>query len=327
MREQPLGRTSMTISAIGLGGAPFGREIDEEQSRHILDYCVDKGITWIDTAEGYGGGDARAYRTKVFGIDDVREKTQEMASSECIIGRWLKDRNCRPNVKICTKVSTGNSSQNIDRALAGSLGRLQTDYLDAFLLHGPDEHTPIEESLASLTEHVKAGRVKAIGCSNFNLEHTREALDISAAHGYSRIEVSEPIYNLACTQEAKDLFPYLASQQIAITAYSPLGAGFLTGKYTPDRSRFPEGTRFHIIPGHADVYFCDRNFRVVEALRQKADQLGLPMVRLAMAWAMQHPDITTTLVGGRRLDHIDNALAAYEMVLDPQLYAEMAAWN
>jgi len=108
MQTRPLGRTGRRISAIGLGCATFGREIDEEASRRIMDHAVERGVTFFDTAEGYGGGQARAYRKTYLEVDDVREKTGEMSSSECIIGRWLRDRGCLDRVTICTKVSTCN---------------------------------------------------------------------------------------------------------------------------------------------------------------------------------------------------------------------------
>ncbi len=109
-----------------------------------------------------------------------------------------------------------------------------------------------------------------------------------------------------------------------MTAYSPLGAGFLAGKYTADRSQFSKGSRFHILPDHADIYFSEENSLTVERLRSKSAELGIPMVKLAMAWVMSHPDVTSVLIGARTTEHVDNALAAYEMGLDPALRAELA---
>ena len=106
-----------------------------------------------------------------------------------------------------------------------------------------------------------------------------------------------------------------------------MGAGFLAGKYTPDRSKFPKGTRYDIMPGHADIYFSDRNFRVVDQLRAKSEELGVPMVRLAMAWVMTNPDVSAALIGARSTGHVDNALLSYNEGLAPDLRSEMAAWN
>ena len=155
----------------------------------------------------------------------------------------------------------------------------------------------------------------------------REALKASAAGGHERFEAVQPRYSLATPEAEDDVFPTCRQEQIAVTTYSPLAAGFLSGKYSPDRSKFPKGSRFYIKPGHADAYFSERGFRIVDRLREKSKALGLPMVRLAMAWAMAHPDVTSVLVGARTADHIDNALAALEMGMPPDLRAEMSAWG
>src|SRR5262245_11761672 len=127
LEQRPLGRTGRVIPVVGLGCVTFGREIDEEASFRILDYAVEKGITFLDTAEAYGGGQARAYRRSTLGVDDVREVSGEMSSSERILGRWLRARGCRNAVTICTKVSTGGNPDNVRRALGGSLERLGLD--------------------------------------------------------------------------------------------------------------------------------------------------------------------------------------------------------
>lgn len=327
MEQRKVGRTDLTISTIGLGCVTLGREIDEDTSYQVLDYAVEKGISWFDTAEVYGGGDARAYRKNVLGINEEREASGEVGSSEKVLGRWLRARSCRDQVSICTKVSSGNSPENIERALQTSPERLQTDFIDIYKLHGPDEEVPIEESLAMLHQQVQKGVVRAIGCSNFSGAQIREALEASAAGGFARFEITQPPYNLALPDAQEDVFPLCRQKEIAATPYSPLGAGFLAGKYTPDRTRFPRGSRFDVIPGHADEYFSERNFRVVEKLRHQAETVGQPMVRLAMAWVMAHPNVTSVLVGARKVEHIDNALEAMDMGLDPALREEMSLWN
>jgi len=314
------------ISAIGLGCVTFGREIDEETSYCVMDYAVEKGIILFDTAEAYGGGQARLGRKRTLGVDDVREVAGETSSSERIIGTWMRLRDCRADITLCTKVSTGGSAENIAKALEASLQRLGTDHVDIYLMHLPDPDTPITETLEGLAAEVKAGRIGVIGCSNYSAAQLQEALDASAARNYPRFEVVQPLYNLALPEAEMELFPLCRRECIAVTSYSPLGAGFLTGKYTPDRSRIAPRTRFYIVPGHIDIYFNDRSFRIVDRLRAKAAELDMPMVKLAMAWAMTHPDVTSVLVGARTTQHIDNALEAYEMGLDPDLRAEMSTW-
>lgn len=326
MEHRKLGRTDTSLSFIGLGCVTFGREIDEDASAAILDDAVERGINWLDTAEAYGGGNARTYRRDVLKVDDVRETSDIMGSSEIIIGKWMKARGCRGEVVICSKVSSGNRPENIARALRVSLERLQVDRVDIYELHSPDETVPIAESLAALDEEVKAGRIGTVGCSNFSAAHLREALDASDREGYARFEVVQPPYNLADPGAQDELFPLCRREEVGITSYSPLAAGFLAGKYTPDRNSFPRGTRFDVIPGHADIYFNDRNFRNVERLRVLEDNRGLPMVRMAMAWAMGHPDITSVLVGARHAGHLDNAFDALALRADTELRDEMSSW-
>jgi aryl-alcohol dehydrogenase-like predicted oxidoreductase len=283
LEQRALGRTKFTLSTIGLGCVTFGREIDEEASYEILDYAVEKGITWFDTAESYGGGNARVSRRERFDIDDVREVSDEMGSSEAILGRWMGARGCRNSVTICTKVSSGSSPENIGRALTASLERLRIDYVDIYKLHKPDPDVPLDETLSALAEQIAAGRIRVVGCSNLTAEDLSLALEASESGGLPRFEIIQPPYSLANPGAQDDLFPMCRNEGIAVTPYSPLAAGFLTGKYTPDRAEFPVGSRYYISPGHADIYFTDRNFSVVGRLRAKSLEVGVPMPRLAMA--------------------------------------------
>jgi aryl-alcohol dehydrogenase-like predicted oxidoreductase len=317
MKHSRLGRTDRTISAIGLGCATFGREIDEETSFRILDYAVDRGITFLDTAEAYGGGNAQEYRREHLGIDDVRETSGEMHSSECILGRWMQARNCHDEVTVCTKISTGNSADNISRAVRDSAERLGVETIDLFMLHTPDDLVPVDETLDALNREVVAGRVAVLGCSNHDGRQLDEALEASRRLGVARFEAVENIYNLAHREAEDDLFPGCGRHEVSFIAYSPLGAGFLTGKYTPDRKKLPPGARFHVIPGHCDDYFSDEGFAVVEELRAKADELGQSMAYLAGAWAAGNPRVACTLFGARTTKHVDNAIACLDNVTKP----------
>ena len=230
---------------------------------------------------------------------------------------------------------------DIARALEGSLERLFTDHVDIYRMHCPDEGTHIAETLEAFTGHVKAGRIGAIGCSNYTSHQLREALDASAAGGFSRFEITQPPYSLARprpgmlhqTREKieEDLLPLCIEEEIAVTPYSPLGAGFLTGKFTremaTDQSKMVPGTRMDVAPGHVPIYFTERNFRIVDRLRSKADELGAPMAVLALAFAMTHPAVTAVIVGARRPEQIDQALEAHRMGLDPDLRQEMDSWG
>lgn len=326
METTPLGRSPLSIPRIGLGTSPLGREIDEPTSRDILDCALTLGIRLIDTAESYGGGNSHRYRLEQFGIDDVREVTQEMHSSEKIIGRWLRDRRCRDRVQLLTKFNSGGTPEQVRTALRGSLERLQTDWVDIYMLHQPFPGVPIRETLEALTKEVKAGRVRTIGCSNFSVTQLQEAHETAEKYGLSRIDSIQPPFSLANAGARTELLPYCQQHAIAAIIYSPLAAGFLAGKYTGARDAIPKGSRFDIVPGHVDVYFSDKNFRVVENLRQLSAELGVTMVKLAMAWVFNHPGVSTVLVGARKRSQLENALEAMAMPLDPVLKAQMDTW-
>ena len=315
METRLLGRSGIRVPRLGLGCTTFGREIDEATSFAVMDYAVEHGITLFDTAEAYGGGQAKEYRRKSFGVEDDREVSAEYHSSEKIVGRWLRARGARKDVVLVSKITTDFTRSHVQEGLSASLERLQTDYLDVYMMHQFDAKTPIEVALSGFDEAQRGGLIKAAGCSNFSGEQLRGALEAGKRLGLRRLEVSETICNLAAREAETDLLPLCAQEEIGFLAYSPLGAGFLTGKYTPDRTNLPKGTRFHVIPGHVDVYFSEQNFGVVARLHAAAAKLGIPALRLAIAWVLGHSDVTTVLCGARTTGHLDNALQAMQTQL------------
>lgn len=301
MEIRRLGRTQVSASRIGLGCATFGREITEDEAFRIMDYAVERGITLFDTAEAYGGGQARAYRKNKLGVEDEREVSGEMHSSEKIVGRWMRARNARQSITLLTKVTLGFTRDHVREALAASLDRLQTSYTDLYLYHQFDAATPYEEAALAAEYALRSGLTRAMGCSNYTAAQLENAL----RHG--RFDLIESNYNLAVRDDA---LPVAQREGLGILTYSPLAAGFLTGKYTADRNTIPKGARFDVIPGHADLYFTDANFALVERLRRLAADTGLSMARLAMAWVFANSAIDTVLIGARGTHHIDQAIEA-----------------
>ncbi len=325
MNTVPLGKSSLQIPRIALGSSNFGREIDEQTCREMLDYAFGKGINLIDSSEAYGGGNAKLGRKLAYGIDDTREVSDEMHSSEKIIGRWLKARQCRDEVTLCTKFNTGGTPEQVKQSLTESLDRLQTDHVEIYMLHCWFKDVPIGETLGALTDEVRAGRICAIGCSNFTADQVREAHRAAISLGLEPISAVEPGFNLADSAIRHDLLPFCEEKGIATITYSPLAAGFLTGKYTPGGD-IPKGTRFDVAPAHGGIYFTDRNFKIVENLKALSAETGEPMTRLAMAWVFQHSGVSSVLIGARKHSHIDNAFEAMGSPLDPELIARMNAW-
>jgi aryl-alcohol dehydrogenase-like predicted oxidoreductase len=307
MDKQKLGRTGVEVSRIGLGCATFGREIDQAASFTLMDYAVSHGISLFDTAEAYGGGQARDYRRTQLQVDDTREVTGEYHSSEKIIGRWLRASSMRDEIFLVSKVTTNFSREHVREALEASLERLQTDRLDLYLFHSFDRNTPLEQALEAMDEVKRSGLTRFIGCSNFNGAQTRA----SAPH----LDAVEAVCNLANREAEEDLLPFCAQENLGFLAYSPLAAGFLTGKYSGDRSALPAGSRFHVIPGHADVYFNERSFAALARLQAMERETGIPAVRLAIAWVLAHPAVSSVLCGARTIPHLENALAAMEVKL------------
>ena len=328
MDRKQVGKSDVEISAIALGTTTFGREIDQETAFEIMDYAVENGITFFDTAEAYGGGQAYEGRKQADGTTDVREKSTEMSSSELIIGRWMKARGSRKDIEICTKISGGKARPDqIKSALDASLERLGTDYVEIYKIHSPDVNTPIAESLGALDEQVNLGKITVFGGSNYSHDQISEMLDEAEKNGYRRFEIMQPNYSLAVPDAETEVFPICTKEQISITPYSPLGAGFLTGKYIRgNRTAIPKGTRMDVAPGHIDIYFNDRSFNIVDNLKSKADELAVPITQLAMAWAMSHPSVTAVLAGAKSTSHLQNAINAYNMDLG-ELRDEMSSWE
>lgn len=305
-----LGKTGIWVPRIGLGCATFGREIDEDTSFAIMDYAVEHGVTLFDTAEAYGGGEARESRRKKLGLDDQREVTTEFHSSEKIIGRWLQSRAIRKQIVLVSKITTDLNAEHIRTALEQSLERLQTSYIDLYLFHRFDTQTPLEESLSAMHDARRSGAILVGGCSNFSAPQLSQALETSRRIGVDRMEVSETIYNLIDRDAESSILPLCREQQLGFFGYSPVAAGFLTGKYLRTGNRSLSGTRFSVVPDYENLYFRDESFSIVEKLQIVSERTGISASQLAIAWSLSHPDVTSVLVGARSTAHLQNAIDA-----------------
>jgi len=295
MKHVKLGQSDLMVSSIGLGCVSLGREIDEETSRTVMDHAVERGITLFDTAMGYSDG-----------------------VSEEVIGRWMADRNCRESVVLATKLSGTFDREHVFAYCEGSLQRLRCDTIDIYLMHHFDPDTPLEETLEALDMLVKQGKVRTIGCSNFTARQLAEALWLQKRNGWARFESVQPIYNMVARQIEVELLPLCQEKQVGVISFSPLGAGFLTGKYHPDKP-FPKGSRFDTIPEHTDVYYHPDSWETLDALRVRSKELGISMVQLALAWVFAQSSITSILAGARTTAHVDQAFEAEERSKSPEV--------
>ena len=318
MRHVRLGRTGLSVSRLCLGTMTFGLQCDEATSAAILDRAAAGGITFIDTADVYplGGSAATIGRT------------------EEIVGRWLARR--RHDVIVATKCfgatsawpwDRGDSRKHILDAIDASLRRLRTDYVDLYQLHHPDADTPIDETLSALHDVVRAGKARYVGCSNFAAYQVARALGRSEVLGVARFDSVQPRYNLLFRQVERELLPLCREEGLAVIPYNPLAGGLLTGKHRRDAGP-TEGTRFTLGSAAAryqERYWHEREFATVDALRPLAEEAGLSMTALALAWVLAHPAVTAPIVGASRPEQLDDVLAAADKPLDAALKARIDA--
>jgi aryl-alcohol dehydrogenase-like predicted oxidoreductase len=284
MEYRSLGQSDLSVSSIGMGCVTFGREVDPQSSLLIMDHAFEQGITLFDTAEAYAQG-----------------------ASERVVGEWMKSRQSRDKVVLATKISGQLTRHRIVASAEASLKRLQTDRIDLLQTHIWDESTPLEETLGALTTLVQQGKVRHIGCSNYSAPQLEAALALSNTAGFSRLVSVQPPYNLVQRNIEADLLPFCAAENIGVISYSPLAAGFLTGKYRQGAA-IPSGTRFDVIPGHQDIYFTEHGYQVLEKLDAESKATGQSHVQLALSWVLDQPGITSVLIGARNIDQIDQAI-------------------
>jgi aryl-alcohol dehydrogenase-like predicted oxidoreductase len=295
LEYRKLGDTDLQVSSIGMGCVTCGREIDHETSFEVLDRALQRGITLFDTAEAYAQG-----------------------ASENVLGQWIADRGVRDRVVVATKVSGELTKDRVIRSAEESLRRLQIDRIDLFQLHVWDDATPLDETLQALDTLVESGKVRSIGCSNWMAWQLAKSLLLCQESGLQRIRSVQPPYNLVEREIESDLLPLCTDQHIGVISYSPLAAGFLTGKYRRGQ-QVPTGTRFDVIPGHQPIYFTDHGYAVLDRLEKAAEQTGRSMVQLALAWVLKRPHVTSVLIGARNTAQVDQAFEAEQLSLDEAL--------
>lgn len=286
MQYRILGHSRLSVSSIGMGCVTFGREIDKRSSLQVLDHAFESGINLLDTAEAYGQG-----------------------ASEEVVGEWLKDRNLRDRIVLATKISGTLTRQRIVSSAEASLKRLQTDRIDLLQTHHWDDATPPDETLEALSLLVDQGKVRYAGCSNYSAAQLDSALTLSNQAGLTRMASVQPPYNLVQRDIEAELLPLCTRQNVGVITYSPLAAGFLTGKYRRGQS-VPPGTRFDVIPGHQPIYFTGHGYQVLEQLDQTTRTTGHSHVRLALSWVLKQPHVTSVLIGARNRSQVDQALDA-----------------
>jgi aryl-alcohol dehydrogenase-like predicted oxidoreductase len=312
MQKRKLGRSGLEVSSLAFGGNVFGWTADEPASMRLLDRFVDEGFNFIDTADTYSRW----------------APGNKGGESETIIGKWLKKSGKRDKVVIATKVGMemapdkkGLSPAYIQRAVEDSLKRLQTDHIDLYQSHTDDAETPLADTLRAYDGLIKAGKVRAIGASNFSAERFEEALAVSKQHNLPRYESMQPNYNLydRADFEAR-LQKVCVRNDVGVISYFSLASGFLTGKYRSEAD-LAKGPRGQMVK----KYLNDRGHRILGALDGVAKDTSSTPARVALAWVMAQPGITAPIASATSLLQLDDLFAATRLQLDPARLARLDA--
>lgn len=296
-----LGSSGIRVSPLGLGTMTFGAETDEADAVAQLDRYRESGGTFIDTADVYGGGE-----------------------SERIIGRWLADRGHNDMI-VATKGrfappvgSSGASRRALVRSVDASLDRLGVEAIDLYFVHGWDDDTPVDDTLRTLSDLIAAGKIHNVGWSNVTGWQLAEIIMTARHRGHVQPCVVQPQYNLLDRNIETEVLPACLAYGLAVTPWSPLGGGWLTGKYTP--AQRPTGrTRLGEDPGRGveayDGRNNDRTWDVIEVLSQVATEHDRPMGQVAIAWLLERPGVSSVLLGARTVAQLAENLEAAELRL------------
>ena len=303
MEMRTLTGTGIRVSRACLGTMTFGEQVEEKEAISLIHRALDRGVNFVDTADMYVSG-----------------------RSEEITGKALQGR--RNHVILATKVCNpcgssdpndrGLSRRHIIQGLEDSLRRLQTDYVDLYYLHKPDYDTPLEETLDTMTQLVRSGKVRYVGISNYAAWQICDALWISdRRHGIAPV-VSQNVYNLITRGIEEELAPMLRHHGMGLVVYNPLAGGLLSGKHHEGEP--PADCRFGLNGGYRQRYWSQENFQAVERLREIAREGEMTPVELALRWCASNQQVDSVILGVSKESHLEQNLAAMET---PPLPEEM----
>ncbi len=311
-----LGASGLRVSRLCLGTMVFGSQCDEAASGAVLDAAGELGITFIDAADVY----------------PVPPTLETAGLTEEILGRWLKGKRDRFVVatKFVNPMGPGANDQGASRkhmfeACEASLRRLQTDRIDVYYLHRPDDATPIEETMEAFDRLRADGKILYLGISNFSAWQLALAQAVVAEARLAPIAALQPRYNLLFRQPERDLLPLAAALGIGVMPYNPLGAGMLTGKYRrasepPPESRFGWGDYGRMYQGR---YWSEEMFGVVDALVAVAEAEGVTPAQAAVAWLLSHSEVTAPIIGASRADQLQETVRCLDVKLSTESIARL----
>ena len=304
-----LGRSGLKVSPVCVGTNMFGAGyVDDDRAVSVIDAAFDAGINFIDTADAYNAG-----------------------HSEVVVGKAVSSH--RHDFVVATKgfIATGPgpndiglSRKHLIDAVEASLSRLDTDYIDLYQVHYFDPDTPLEETLKTLDDLVRQGKLRYIGCSNFAAWQLMRALWVSDRDGFERFESVQPEYNLGKRDIEGELFNACSNQDVGIIPYQIFMGGVLTGRYSPES---PPPSDSHMASRHAqrakDTYWTDHTFKMVETLKETAAELETSVPQLLIAWTLSKPQITSVIVGASRPEQAESNAEATTIELPEEIVARL----
>jgi aryl-alcohol dehydrogenase-like predicted oxidoreductase len=313
MEQRVLGTSGLTVSSLALGTMTFGAETDETGSVAQLDRFVESGGTFIDTADVYSAG-----------------------RSEEIIGRWLARRGHHDDLVIATKgrfpmgdgpLDRGAGRRHLQRAVHASLRRLGVDVVDLYQVHGWDQSVPLEETLQTLDDLVRSGTVRYVGLSNYTGWQLQRALRLAEMHGWTAPVSLQPQYNLLAREIEWEIVPQCIEEGLGLLPWSPLGGGWLTGKYRRDER--PTGsTRLGEDPERGveayDRRNTERTWEIIDRVRSVADAHGSSLGQVALAWVRERPSVSSVILGARTVEQLDDNLASVDVTLSAEEMDELS---
>lgn len=311
MKQKTLGTTGLGVSEICLGTMQFGWYLDEPASFAMMDYYVERGGNFLDTADMYSNW----------------APNNPGGVSERIIGRWMKSRGCRGRIVLATKCrgrmwdgadGEGLSRSHILRACEDSLKRLQIDHIDLYQAHWDDDVVPQDETMEAVDRLVKDGKVRHLGCSNFSAGRLKSAIEISNRNRWAAYETVQPQYNLAFRKEYEDaVMGVCKDHSISCIPYSPLGGGLLTGKY--HAAKKPETYR----ADYVKRYTSEKADRIILRLIEIARTHSVQPLQLALRWVMAQPTVVSPIIGASSNEQLGVILDSAKLQLGKGLLEEL----
>ncbi len=307
MELRPLGRTGVQVSPLCLGAMMFGEwgTKDHDESIRIIHRALDAGLNFVDTADVYSAGE-----------------------SEEIVGKAIAGR--RDDIVLATKVHMpmgddanrrGNSRRWIIAEVENSLRRLGTDWIDVYQVHRYDPAVDLEVTLGALTDLVRAGKIRYFGHSTWPVSAIVEAQWTAERRGLDRPWTEQPTYSILTRGIERDVLPTCARYGYGVLSYSPLAGGWLSGRYRKEEQTGPTSPARAVLANRFDLSLPEnqRKLDAAEALASLADQAGVSLIELAIAFALRHPAITSAIIGPRTMDHLESQLAATEVHLSDEV--------